>query len=157
MGHILGALGGLLVGLIILAGAGSGMYLAFSKANVATTEENLVLLRMQTQQFFAGTNYDGLSNEVALAAGVIPSAFLRNNVPTNAWGGAITLTPDTETGTFTITLEQVPKSECAQLARFQPDSWKSIKVGSAEVDTTQAESATTACSGDTNTLIFEAR
>lgn len=65
MGHILGALGGILIGLIVLAGAAGGIYSAFSKSNVASAEENLIILRMQTQQFFAGTNYDGLNNEVA--------------------------------------------------------------------------------------------
>lgn len=43
---ILETVGALIVGLLLIAAAAFGLYSAFGKSNVATTEQNLVLLRM---------------------------------------------------------------------------------------------------------------
>ena len=45
---ILETVGALIVGLLLISAAAFGLYSAFGKSNVATTEQNLVLLRMQT-------------------------------------------------------------------------------------------------------------
>ena len=74
---ILETVGALIVGLLLIAAAAFGLYSAFGKSNVATTEQNLVLLRMQTQQLFFGTNYDNLDNDVAMNAGIVPKAFIK--------------------------------------------------------------------------------
>ena len=74
---ILETVGALIVGLLLIAAAAFGLYSAFGKSNVATTEQNLVLLRMQTQQLFFGTNYDNLDNDVAMSAGIVPKAFIK--------------------------------------------------------------------------------
>lgn len=156
MGHIIGVLGGVLVGLAIIAGAASGLYSAFSKNNIANTEENLVLLRMQTQSFFLGTNYDGLSNEVAINAGIVPEGFLRGGAMRNAWGGDITLTPDSANGQFSIEMANIPQQECTQLARFQGDAWASVSVNGSDVDPADPSAISQVC-GTTNTLTFTAR
>lgn len=157
MGHILGALGGLLVGLIILGGAATGMYSAFSKSNVAQTEEATVTLRMQIQQFFNGTNYDGLSNDVAVRAGIVPSSLLRNNQLRNAWGGDITLSPDTANGQFSIEFTAIPQEECTQLARFQTDAWAQVAVNGTEIDASNPAAIVDSCSGASNTITYTAR
>ncbi len=157
MGHILGALGALLVGIIVLGGAAGGMYSAFSKSNIANTEEAVILLRMQIQQFFNGTNYDGLTNDVAMKAGIVPSSLIRGNNMRNAWGGDVTLSSDTSTGQFTIELTQVPQEECTQLARFQADAWAAVTVNGSEVNATDPAGITSTCSGKTNTVAYTAR
>ena len=91
MGYILGALGAILLSLLALGYAASGLHSGFTKSNVASMEENMIILRMQTQQFFNGTNYDGLSNEVAIKAGIVPEAFIKGDQLRNSWGGDITL------------------------------------------------------------------
>lgn len=156
MGHLLGSLGGLLVGLIILSGAATGLYLAFSKSNIGTTQENLIILRMQTQQFFSGTNYDGLSNDVAIRAGIVPRSFIKGNVLRNAWGGDITISADTANGMFSIDLTNIPQEDCTQLARFQSDSWARVSVNGADIDPADAIAVTDAC-GSNNTLTYTAR
>ena len=77
---ILETVGALIVGLLLIAAAAFGLYSAFGKSNVATTEQNLVLLRMQTQQLFFGTNYDNLDNDVAMNAGIVPKSFIKDKV-----------------------------------------------------------------------------
>lgn len=156
MGHILGALGAVLIGLIVLASAASGIHSSFSKSNVANAEENLIILRMQTQQFFAGTNYDGLDNDVAIKAGIVPESFIKGNALRNPWGGDITLTSDTSSGTFDIELTNVPQSDCTQLARFQADAWAGISVNGGEIDPSDATAVTNAC-GAVNTITYTAR
>lgn len=156
MGHILGALGGLLVGLIVLGAAAAGLYTAFSKSNVASTEENLVIMRMQIQQFYSGTNYDNLDNETAIKAGLIPKPFLKNNSARNSWGGDITLSSDSSVGQFSISLANVPQEECTQLARFQTDAWEKIEVNGSEVDSNDPSSVVNSCTSS-NTVTYTAR
>ncbi len=168
MGHILGALGGILVGLIVLGGAAGGLYSSFSKSNVAATEENLILTRMQIQQFYSGTNYDGLNNTMAIKAGLFPKAFLRGSgtsaTAMNAFGGAITLAADTTNSRFSIKLDAIPEEECMQLARFQSDAWDEVKVNTTSVieantnktaDPTTVSSACTA--NKSNSITYYAR
>ena len=168
MGHILGALGGILVGLIVLGGAAGGLYSSFSKSNVGSTEENLILTRMQIQQFYAGTNYEGLTNEMAIKAGLFPKAFLRgtggNASAINSFGGAITLEADTTNSRFSIKLDAIPQEECVQLARFQSDAWDQVDVNGTtviEANTTKTADPTTvsnACQNrKTNYITYYAR
>ena len=100
---ILETVGALIVGLLLISAAAFGLYSAFGKSNVATTEQNLVLLRMQTQQLFFGTNYDNLDNDVAMNAGIVPKSFIKGDSMKNAWGGDITLANDADNGQFSIT------------------------------------------------------
>lgn len=156
MGHILGVLGGLLVGLIILSGAASDLNSAFSKNNIANTQQNLVTLRMQTQQFFSGTNYEGLTNDVAVKAGIVPESFIKGNVLRNAWGGDLELSANAANGMFNIELTNIPQEDCTQLARFQADSWAGVSVNGADIDPSDAVAVTDAC-GSNNTLTYTAR
>lgn len=154
---ILEVVGALIVGLLLIGAAAFGLYAAFGKSNVATTEQNLVLLRMQTQQFFFGTNYDNLDNEVAIKAGIVPKAFLKGETMKNSWGGDVTLSSDSANGTFTVEMDNIPQDACIQLARFQPDSWEGVTVNGAEVDPADVSGIADSCSQTTNTLAFTAR
>lgn len=156
MGHILGALGGLLIGLIVLAGAASGLFSGFSKSNVASAEENLIIMRMQTQQYFNGTNYDGLSNQVAIKAGIVPEAFVKGEQLRNPWGGDITLSSDVNNGTFAIEMTNIPQVDCAQLARFQADAWVEVAINGGVIDSSDPAAVTNAC-GETNIITYTAR
>ncbi len=154
---ILETVGAIIVGLLLIGAAAFGLYAAFGKSNVATMEQNLVLLRMQTQQFFFGTNYDNLDNEVAIKAGIVPKAFLKGDTLKNSWGGDVTLSSDTANGTFTIEMDNIPQDACIQLARFQPDSWESVSVNGADIDATDVAGIADACGQSANALGFTAR
>lgn len=156
MGHILGALGGLLIGLLLLAYSAGGLSSGFSKSKIANTQEALIILRMQTQQFFNGTNYSGLDNDVAMRAGIVPEGFIKGGVMRDAWGGDVTLTADEANGQFSIELASIPQADCTQLARFQSDSWTSVSVNGSDIDPSDPVAVTDAC-GDANTLVFTAR
>ena len=153
---ILEVVGAIIIGLLLIAAAAFGLNSAFGKSNVATTEQNLVLLRMQTQQLFFGTNYENLDNDVAMSAGIVPEAFMKGDSMRNAWGGDVTLASDADNGQFSITLDNVPQAACMQLARFQPDSWESISVNGTVVDPSDVAAISGACT-DASSLVFTAR
>lgn len=153
---ILETVGAIIIGLLLIAAAAFGLNSAFGKSNVATTEQNLVLLRMQTQQLFFGTNYENLDNDVAMSAGIVPEAFIKGDNMRNAWGGDVTLASDADNGQFSITLDNVPQAACMQLARFQPDSWESISVNGTDVDPSDVAAISGACT-DASSLVFTAR
>ena len=154
---LLETIGGLLVALVVIGSAAYGLYSAFSKNNVASTEQALVTLRMQTQQFFFGTAYDNLDNDVAMTAGIVPEALIKNNTMRNAWGGDVTLSSDNAAGTFSIELTEIPQDACVQLARFQTDAWESIAINGGDVDTSDVTAITGACQDGDNTIAFTAR
>lgn len=154
---LLEIIGGLLVALVIIGGAAYGLYSAFSKNNVASTEQALVTMRMQTQQFFFGTSYDNLDNEVALKAGLVPETLVKNDSMRNAWGGDVTFSSDSNAGTFTIELTKIPRDACTQLGRFQTDAWEGVAINGGEIDTSDVASIVNACQDGDNTLAFTAR
>lgn len=154
---LLETIGGLLVALVVIGSAAYGLYSAFSKNNIASTEQALVTLRMQTQQFFFGTAYDNLDNDVAMTAGIVPEALIKNNAMRNAWGGDVTLSSDNAAGTFSIELTAIPQDACVQLARFQTDAWESIAINGGDVDTSDVTAITGACQDGDNTVAFTAR
>ncbi|MDM8217343.1 type 4 pilus major pilin, partial [Desulfovibrio piger] len=134
MGELGPIIGRLLIGLLIIGAAAIGINSAYSKINIGTTQENLVVLRMEVQKFFTGSSYADLSNDVAINAGLVPQSFISDGTLKNAWGGDITLSGDASNGTFSIELTNIPQSECTQLARFQGDAWEGIAVNGAELD-----------------------
>lgn len=156
MGELGAIIGRILVGLLILAGVAIGINIAISKINIGTTQENLITLRMQVQHFFHGTNYNGLTNEIAIKAGLVPQTFVKDDSLKNAWGGDITLSSDTSNGTFNIELSNIPQNECTQLARFQGEAWSGIAINGADIDFKDVASIADAC-GETNTVTYISR
>ena len=154
---LLETIGGLLIALVVIGGAAYGLYTAFSKNNIANTEQALVTMRMQTQQFFFGTAYDNLDNAVAMTAGIVPEALIKNSAMRNAWGGDVTLSSSSADGTFSIELTKIPQDACVQLARFQPDAWEGIAINGGDVDTSDMTAITGACQDGDNSVMFTAR
>lgn len=157
MGGIFDILGGILIGLTILASILYGIFSGFSKSNVSSMEQDLVLLRMQTQQFYFGTNYNNLNNETAIKAGIVPKALIKGENLVNPWGGDVTLSSNSANSTFTLEIDNIPKDACVQLLRFQPESWDSVSVNGADVDANDVATIPDACSQTANTLSFTSR
>ena len=151
---LMDVLGGLLVGLIVIAGVAVMMQNATSKSKLSTIEQNLAVLRMQTQQMFSGqSDYTGLNNALAINAGLAPKVFVKGTSLVHGWNGSITLAPDSDS--FSITMTGIPAAECTQLALFQTEEWTSVTVNGGTV--TDVASASSACSGSSNTIVYVAR
>lgn len=156
MGELSGIIARLLIGLLILSAIAGSVTYGTSKLNISTTQENLITLRMQVQQFFSGTSYGDLNNEVASNAGLVPQAFVTDSGLKNAWGGDVTLSGDASNGTFSIELTNIPRSECTQMARFQGDAWEGIDVNGTPIDSDDVAAIANAC-GEINSITYTVR
>lgn len=151
-------IGALLIALFVIGIAAVGLNSAFSKAKVSSTQQDLVMIRMQVQQLFSGaTDYSGLDNATAIKAGIIPQSLLKGDDLKNRWSGDVTLAANADNASFTVALTQIPQSECTQFAMFQADAWLSIDVNGNVIDTEgNVTDAINNCEG-TNTITYEAR
>lgn len=156
--NMMEVLGAILIGLVIIAGAAVGLNSAFSKSKVASTQQDIVTMRMQIQQLFSGSSdYSGLDNATAIKAGVVPKSFIKGNDLKNAWGGQITLSTDAANASFKIALDTIPQDECTQLAKFQPDAWLSVDVNGTAVEGNSDIAAIVGACAAANTITYEAR
>lgn len=156
--NMMEVLGAILIGLVIIAGAAVGLNSAFSKSKVASTQQDIVTMRMQIQQLFSGSSdYSGLDNATAIKAGVVPKSFIKGNDLKNAWGGQISLSTDAANASFKISLDTIPQDECTQLAKFQPDAWLSVDVNGTAVEGTSDIATIVGACAAANTITYEAR
>lgn len=156
--NMMEVLGAILIGLVIIAGAAVGLNSAFSKSKVASTQQDIVTMRMQIQQLFSGSSdYSGLDNATAIKAGVVPKSFIKGNDLKNAWGGQISLSTDAANASFKISLDTIPQDECTQLAKFQPDAWLSVDVNGTAVEGASDIATIVGACAAANTITYEAR
>lgn len=121
------------------------------------TQESLLILRMQTQQLFASaSDYNGLTNDMALKAGLVPQNFIKGSALFNAWGGTITLAPDSGNSAFSIAFEGIPQEECTRLATYQPEAWLSVSVNGNEANGSDVATIAESCA-TTNSIVYTAR
>ena len=153
-------LGQILLYLFLTAAAAVGLYTMFTKAKISFLEQDLVTMRMQTQQLFANSSdYSGLTNDVAIMAGLVPKGLQKGDGLGHSFGGSITLGSNDANASFTIDIEQLPHDACVQLAKFQPDAWHGIAVNGTTIDpdSSVTEIIGNCESGSNNQIVFEAR
>lgn len=138
----------LVVGFIALASI--GVYVVYNKVqtgNAANTEaRNIDALRAGVKNIYGGsTSYNGLSNEVALNARIVPDNMRTSNSTTaitNSFGGKVTLGPKKFGATaaannaFTIRYEGVPIDVCAKLATSAGAGFNEVEVNGTPVKST---------------------
>lgn len=148
----------IIASLFALAGIGYAFYLATDSAKLADMQSNIIILRSQINQVFAGSSsYDELNNDVAIKAGAVPAAFIKGTKLINPWGGDLTVASTDDDSAFTITLSEIPSETCTKLGAFQSDSWLAVSINGTDIDDGSVVALTEACTNDENTLIFTAR
>lgn len=150
--------GTLLFYLFMVAGGGLILYMMFSGGKLAEIEQAIAAMRMNTQQMYTSSlDYTGLTNELAIKSGLVPQKLVKGGTLVNGWGGAVTITTGDDTGTFTITVAQVPQEACTKLATFQLESWLTVEVNSTGIskDAAVAEAADN-CQAS-NTIVYTSR
>lgn len=130
----------LVIGIIIaLAIAAFVLYPRVQMSQQANQESsNLTAIAAQTKQVFSNGVYDGLTNDVALAARIFPTTMTQNLTAAgspvrNVWKGAVTIADaaPTTAGTreFVITYNAVPAEACVRLATGVGNNFDQIRVG----------------------------
>jgi hypothetical protein len=130
-----------------------------SSANLSMLQGSLTTMSMHIQKLYSGSNnYSGLDNAMAIKSGVVPQQLLKGDSINAPWGGPITLAPGTVSGTFTVSVAGIKESDCISMATYQLDVWTSVTVNGSSLDTKAAvASATSMCSGASNTIVYTRR
>lgn len=152
--------GVIFIGLLLIAGAAFVSFRLVSNTKLIEMEQAITMVRMQTQQMFASSqDYTGLDNALAIKSGLAPKKMVKNSDIYNSWGGKITLGVGDDTGTFTVTIDQIPHEECTKLAPYQLDSWWKVDVNGTEItkETGVAAAAGNCNEGNENTIIYTSR
>lgn len=155
MGGIFDQLGGKVIAIVGVALVAALLYAVLSMTKSANIPQELLYMSMRIQQMYYGaSNYSGLDNATAIKAGVVPKNLIKGTAIKHGFNGDVTIAPGTNNETFTFTLTNIPKDECATLANNKMNTWVSVSVnGTAASD---VSTVVAACS-DTSTLIFEAQ
>lgn len=157
---IMSSLIAIFIGLIMIAGIFGLVQMAMQGSKVQRAQNNIGTIRSGIQQLFAGQpDYSGLSTDLARQAGIFPSEMVTsgNNVR-NAWNGDANVREGSNPTLFEIEYNDVPEEPCVDLASFGYGTWRSVSVGGSSISQsggTAVSDAVNACSGDSNTVIFE--
>ncbi len=145
-------LGSLLIMAIMIVGAIMLIRMAMDSSKLSDAQQSLTAMSIQVRGHFNGVrDYTGISNALAIKAGLVPQRILRGDSIQTPWGGAITLAPGTN-ATFTISMAALSDRVCTAMATYQPDLWQSISInGTAITAATAVSQADTLCTGNANT------
>ena len=155
MGGILDQLSGKVIAVVGVALVATLLVSVLSMTKSANIPQELLYMSMRIQQMYYGApDYSGLDTATAIKAGVVPKNLIKGSTIKHDFNGDITLAPGSDNETFTFTLTNIPKDECATLANNKMNSWISVSVNGTTASDVAAVVA--ACS-DKSTLIFEAQ
>ncbi len=151
-------MGVLLVGALLTVGAVMLISMAMNSAKLSDAQKSLTALSIQVRGHFSGArDYTGLTNALAIKAGLVPQKILRGDSLQTPWGGAITLAPAAN-ATFTHSWAGLSDQVCTAMSTYQPDLWQSISINGTVIDADTAVSqANTLCTGNANTVIYTDR
>ncbi len=158
------------IGIIILVGAFIVAGQVLSNNRLSNAETDIASIEGGVKQLYAGQgNYNGLTNQVAVNAGVFPVDMVGTGTPVDSWQGAVTLEPGTDVsanygGDFAIQMANVSQSACIKLATYQYGSWVAFSINGTSLyspgsPVAVGSSPTPLASGDctpgsTNTLLW---
>jgi hypothetical protein len=138
-----------LVAIVVVLGAKG-----FKSSELAAEQQRLATIVSNIKTLYANSsNYDGLTTDVAIQAGIFPKDMVSGTSVYNKWKGAVTVTGSGNT--FSVTYAGVPKDACINLlSNFKDGSLVGITVNGNALSTvppTPAQAAA-ACNQDTNTI-----
>jgi type II secretory pathway pseudopilin PulG len=147
---------------IVILGAVSLLSSAFGNARSNQASEEVVSLRTAVKKLYSGQTYPATIVSTLIAAHAIPGSLVVDTAKktvTNSWGGAVTVTPGTNGGSFVIGYPAVPQDVCINLVTGA-NGWTKIDNGGKGQVTTfpvNAEAALGVCAdANANQLTFAA-
>ncbi len=135
-------LGAIIVGSIIFAFAAFAVRGGIESSKVSNQNEALAFLRVNIQEGYSTLHtYDGLSNDNAIAARLVPTNMMTGgdgdaygDAIVDEWNGPITLAPAGDNNeNFTIQLDNIPQGACIKLGRTAK-AWEGMTINGADVD-----------------------
>lgn len=158
MRDVLGVLGAIFIGILLLSGVIQWISDGFATSRLNDVQSNLIMMQIKVQNLFSGSSsYADLDNDLLLNNEIVPASLSKGGVISNPWGGEITFGSVDNGSAFSITLTQVPRKECVNLAVFQPDAWLNVTINATEIASGDVAGATNACNAGSNTVIYTTR
>lgn len=158
MRDILGILGAIFIGILLLSGVIQWISDGFATSRLNDVQSNLIMMQIKVQNLFSGSSsYADLDNDLLLNNEIVPASLSKGGVISNPWGGEITFGSVDNGSAFSITLTEVPRKECVNLAVFQPDAWLNVTINATEIASGDVAGATNACNAGSNTVIYTTR
>lgn len=158
MRDVLGVLGAIFIGILLLSGVIQWISDGFATSRLNDVQSNLIMMQIKVQNLFSGSSsYADLNNDLLLSNEIVPASLSKGGVISNPWGGEITFGSVDNGSAFSITLTQVPRKECVNLAVFQPDAWLNVTINATEIASGDVAGATNACNAGSNTVIYTTR
>jgi prepilin-type N-terminal cleavage/methylation domain-containing protein len=132
-----------------------GRTMELNAANQTMAE--LQELRAGVHNLYGGSSvYTGISNTILIDHGAAPATLVKGTSLINGWNAAVTVAVAATPDQFTITYVGVPREACAKMATFQRLDWSAVTVGGTAIPATDpTATALTACSADTNTIVWQ--
>jgi type II secretory pathway pseudopilin PulG len=152
-------LGGLLIYIMMVGAAVGILFTVNATSKLATAEQSIMALAINVQGLYSSANnYTGLTNDIALRAGLVPAKFTSNNTIKTPWGGAITLSPGSDITTFQIKMDGIGQGDCVKLGVYQLEYWVDLAVNGSSINTsTSVSDAVSACGASNNTVTYIVR
>lgn len=125
---------GFIAGALVLAFVTYPKVQATNRANIEA--QHITILAAGIKGLYStAQSFATLTNGVLLNAKVVPDDLTTDGVSsiTNNWGGAITITPDTDKSRYLIVYNAVPRSECVKLSTSVAVNFLKLDVGTTAV------------------------
>lgn len=136
----------MIIGVMVLAGAATGINKLFVANNVSTEAQNIqtIAANMKMVASAEGGFSDIPDTKTAISLKIFPANMKQSDDTgkvKNVWGGAVTVTGVDDT--YTLDYQSVPAEECVQIAsKLRTAGWNSLKVGDGDeikVDTSLSD------------------
>ncbi len=148
---------GIVIGMVILYFGDM-----LTSTDVQASQKNILTLRIQIAEAYqAEPDYSALSTENAVNLSLIPSSMLKGSDVHNAFGGDVTIEPNSDPRYFDISIDGVPGDACSKMALLSRGEWEAVTVNGTDVSQLASETVTStvasACTEDTNTIVYTAK
>jgi len=145
---------------LFLMGGSYAIYRLLTDTSSTTiAQQAITVMRINIASMYQDQgNYNGLNNAIVIRSGAVPKNLIKGNALVSPFGGAITVTPGTDSSTFNIALSGLEQKPCASLAATQISDWLRVSVNGTTINkSTAVTQAANACSDSGNTITFVSR
>lgn len=155
---LLEAIAFIAISAIVIYGAVALIKSSFSGTNTNEAVSELSTIRTGAKSLFSGSGGYGSGNlnSVLINAQVFPSTMaVSGSTVTNPWNGSVVVTGASQQ--FTINYPNVPQDVCVKTVTGSGSGWDGLTVNGAAVALpANPNTANTACSASSNTLLYTA-
>ncbi len=132
------------VGATVLAVVFAGIPAVVDARNTSAAVSGITQIASAVRTTFGVRNsYTGLTTELARNLAGFPPHFISGSNIQHPWGGDVEVENGTDTGTFTISFDDMPTGPCSSLATTTLDLANSVQIGGKSVNLSATDDPST--------------